>query len=251
MAMVGRGWAVLVWLAAPYCLAAGAEDLQPEAGEELLGETAAALVLEEVARRFQEQPCVRAKIVSEVDDDLLGPRKEEGELLMRRPGLVLRRFFQKGQPWKAWRMEEALTSEYNPALNKVVERDFSKAPKSLELLRAAITTEVAVLKQYFQVSVFRKAATGSSPSELRLVLTRREDRATPLPWKQVVACLPEGAAFFSSVEQIPIPGQANRVKERYTEVQVLKNLDRAGLEDPLLQKEPKVREQVQDWKEQP
>ena len=213
--------------------ARAAEKAEP--GEERLEDEAARQALAGIAEAFRRQPCVRARIVSE-REDLVGKRREEGEMVLQRPNRVLRRFGPPGQSVKALRLDGPLLLEYVPREKGVVPRDFSQAPKALALARAALTLDTETLGQYFAVAVFRKPAAEGQPARWRLVLTRRPEKAELPLAPRIQARLEEGAAFFSEIWKAG-EGADDYVVEKYSDLRVEKELSDRDFDEPLLKRE--------------
>ena len=204
-----------------------ADHLAPEEGEALLAEADAKTALTEMADTFKKTPAFKAKIVSEMDDDLMGKTKKEGELIMQRPGTVLRKF---AKPAAALMVEDTFLREYDPATKHVIERDFSKAPKAMALLRAGFTLDVSVLQEYFTINVFKKG------TDLRLVLIPKPDKKIPLKFDAVKVRWKSGDAFFYEVDRLPKKGSGQqRVVEKFSDFTALKEVSKADVSDPLLQ----------------
>jgi hypothetical protein len=206
-----------------------------EPGEELVKDEAARKALAGITESFQKQPCVRARIVSE-REDLVGKRREEGEMVLQRPDRVLRRFGPPGQAVKALRLEGPLLLEYVPREKGVVPRDFGQAPKALALARAALTLDTETLAQYFAIAVFRKPGTEGRPAQWRLVLTRRPEKAELPLAPRIQARLEEGAAFFSEIWKAG-EGADDYVVEKYSDLRVEKDLTDRDFDEPLLKKD--------------
>jgi hypothetical protein len=188
----------------------------PRKGEALLESADAEKVLAELSVRFKANPYLKAKMISKVDD-LMGERTEEGELLLDRNGRVLRKFTKPDQ--KIWLLNAGQLSEYVPKLRKeVAVKDFSKAPKKLELVQAAVTMDIRPLKQFFVVSVFRgPVGAETAAQQIRLVLTKNPECKEPLPYKRIEASIAATALLFREIQYIP--DQGDTVTEWYSDVQ--------------------------------
>lgn len=236
--------------AAPRALAGDAPAPEgpegPEAGEARLDETATGAFIADLRERFAKQPCVRARIEAQVDDELLGLRVEKGELLLKRPDKVLRRFGPPGAAEKAQMLDGALAREYNPARKKVIERDFSKAPRALGLLRAALTADLAKLQEIFAFSVYHKAGAEGAPEHWRLVLSPRPDVKSPQPYARVQARIDAGAPFFREIATFPKKGEGTPRLERYLDIRAESALTVKDFAEPLLDAAVKETEAVTD-----
>jgi hypothetical protein len=198
---------------------------------------------------FKRQTCVRARILSEVED-LVGKRVEKGELVLRRPDRVLRRFHNSDpKKSKASRLDGDILTFFNPARKKVkvVVRDFSHAPKALALLRAAGGLDISGWRDHFDVAGFKKAAGDGKLSQWRFVLTPRKDKKTFVAkeFKRIQVRIVEGGAFFSELTQVPKSGDTGPVTERYEKIEVLDKLGDSAFKEALLETDTKVVEKVQ------
>ncbi|MCY3020816.1 MAG: hypothetical protein NTW87_17505 [Planctomycetota bacterium] len=211
-----RRIAILALLAAAVWLGragAAAEDAPaPEAGETLLSAADAEKVIAEM-RAFKATGCIKARIVTEVDD-LLGVRKEEGELLLDRPTRVLRKFTRPAA--KFWLLDGSQLQEYAPRKNVLYVKDFTLAPRKLKLIKAAFTGDMKTLQELFKVWVFRRPGGEKGPAAYRFVLTKGDDAASPLDYKRIQARLLENALFFHEFEFLPRDG--DRTVERYSDI---------------------------------
>lgn len=230
----------LIAVGSLFCMCAmgwlrAAEPAVPvEAGEERVAAEAADRVLADLKASFLKRPCVRAEIVSINNDPLLGEQKEQGELLLQMPQRFLRRFGPKDKPIKAWRLDGTSVRESNSAQDTVNELDFTKAPKKLAILRAAITMDAEVLKEFFHLALFKKA--GDGPAQWRLVLTRREDQKNPVNYKRIQARWTDGAPFFSEILRVPKSGEEDRAIERFINPQVVEKFSDGDFKEPLLER---------------
>jgi hypothetical protein len=202
-----------------------------EPGEERLEGEAARQALAGIAEVFRRQPCVRARIACE-REDLIGRRREEGEIVFQRPGRVLRRFGPPGRVVKALRLEGEMLLEYVPK-EGVVPRDFSQAPKALALVRAAFTLDTETLVQYFTIALFRKAGAEGRPAQWRIVLTRRSEKAELPLAPRIQARLDDGAAFFREIWRAGETAD-DYVVEEYSDIRAEKTLTDRDFDEPLL-----------------
>jgi len=213
--------------------------LKPEAGEQALAGQAKAAALEEIAAAFRRRPAVRARLEVSVHDELLGPRRETGELALLRPRFLRRRFLQPTE--KIWLFNDNRIYEYAPARRLVRVTDLRNAPRTAGLLHAALFFEPEALAEHFSLTVFKKEGTeAGAPARLRLVLLHRsaakqgaaeknsekrtaeqetekkKDWADLLPQHRLQARWTAGAALFDELEYQPKAG--DRTVERYTEI---------------------------------
>lgn len=197
-------------------IAAAGEDspLKPLAGETLLAADKAQKVLADIAERFKASAAVKARIVAESDDELLGKRKSEGELLLDRSGRVLRTF---SKPASVQLLDGDKFQEYLPKLKKLFVKDFSKAPRALRLLRAALTADLKLLGEIFEISVFE--AGKDDARAFRIVLLKKEDTTQPLPYTRIQGRIQFGAQFYSEIEYLP--EGSTPVLERYLDVEAI------------------------------
>jgi hypothetical protein len=210
-----RGLAALAF-ACGLSLAAENNDspLKPQPGETLLAADKAQKVLADIAERFKASPAVKARVVTESDDELLGRRKTEGELLLDRSGRVLRKFT---KPASTQVLDGDTFQEYLPKLKKLFVKDFSKAPRALRLLRAALTADLKLLSEVFEINVF-EAAKGDARA-FRIVLLRKADANQPLPYTRIQGRIRSGALFYSEIEYLP--EGSTPVLERYLDVEAI------------------------------
>jgi len=209
-------------------------DVSAEEGEKRITGEAADTVLSSLQANFLKRPCVRAEIVSITNDPLLGAEKERGEMLLQIPQRFLRRFGPKDKPVKAWLLDGEAVRESNTAQKTVNELDFTKAPKKLALLRAAITMDADVLKDYFHLALFKKGE--GENAAWRLVLSRREDVKNPIDYKRIQARWEEGAPFFSEIVRVPKTGEEDRAVETFSKLQVVEKFTDADFKEPLLER---------------
>ncbi len=189
--------------------------LNPEKGETLLNAAAAEKVLQALAERFKKNPSLRARIVTEVNDELLGKRTEEGELLLDRPGRVLRKFTKPSA--KFWLLDGTLLQEYLVKSKKLYVKDFSKAPRALKLLQAAVTVDAPLLGEHFDIHVFEAATEGENKERAqRLVLTQQPGAKVGLPYRRIQARIAAAGLFFQEIEYVPEGGEVTL--ERYVDI---------------------------------
>lgn len=223
---------VAAWvLAGCWALQAAEPAVLAEAGEERVAGADADRVLGELKASFLKRPCVRAEIVSISNDPLLGEQKEDGELVLQMPQRFLRRFGPKGKPAvKAWILDGTAVRESNSAQDSVNELDFTKAPRKLALLKAALTMDAEVLKEYFHLALFKKAGAW------RLVMMRKDSPDNPIDYKRIQARWSDGAAFFSEILRVPKTGEEDQAIERFGNIQVVEKFDAAVFKEPLLER---------------
>jgi outer membrane lipoprotein-sorting protein len=197
---------ILMLFATAVVFSADDPALKPAASEKKLDDAAAQAFLNEVAARFKENPALKAKIVTEVED-LIGKRTEEGELLLDRPGRVLRKFTKPAL--KYWVLNGSYIQEYVPRTKKLYVKDFSKAPRPLSLVQAAVTVDVKALSDLFDFHVFQAG------EDYRLVLIRRAEKQS-LPYKRIQARIAAKGLFFHEIEYFPESGDA--FVEKYLEI---------------------------------
>ena len=227
-------------------LPAGESGPAAEPGEERLAGQAASQALARISEAFRQQPCVRADVLSETDDELLGPQQEKGELILKRPDRLLRRFSGKSEAVKTMRLTGIELHEFSVTKKMVRVKDFSAAPRALALLRAALTLDAPALESHFALTVFGKPAAGQAPAQWRLVLARRPDAKSPLPYRLIQARLADGAPFFSEIEYVPQAGHGDRLVERYSQARAVKELTDADFSEPLLDNSPRETEAVKE-----
>lgn len=225
---------MLVGFLAAFCAAGVLRSAEP--AEEKVAPEVAEKVLAALKASFLQRPCVRAQITSVTNDPLLGETKETGELLLQMPQRFLRRFGQGEKPTKAWLLDGDVVRESNVAQGTVNELDFANAPKKLALLKAAITMDAEVLKEYFDLTLFKKAAGPGAPVQYRLVLMRRDYEKNPIDYKRIEARWSEGALFFSEVLRVPKTGEEDRAVERFTQQQAVEKFAEGDFKEPLLQR---------------
>ena len=210
---------LLAWAA---CLAAGGAQTRgaaaentpaAEAGETLLTAAEVDKVLAELPV-FKHQGCIKARIVSE-GEDLLGPRKDEGELILDRPTRILRKFTKPS--FKFWLMDGAQLQEYAPANKVLYIKDFSAAPRKLKLVRAFFSADIKTLRESFSVWVFRRAGERGGPAGL-LPFRAAEQAGAEKLWscKSMQARVFDNALFFHEIQFVPKEGSATL--ERYFDI---------------------------------
>ncbi len=186
----------------------------PLAGETLLTNAEAEKVLAELPA-FKDPKPLKAHIKTEVADELLGSRVEEGELLLDRPSRVLRKFTKPSL--KIWLLDGAQLSEYGAKTKKLYVKDFSKAPRALKLIQAAFTGDLGTLKELFDVYTFKGSQDGQTI--FRFVLNRKSGGDSPALYKRIQARLYEKGLFFHEIEYLPEAG--DRVVERYSLIEAV------------------------------
>lgn len=212
-----RAALVLIAVLCSACLVS-AEEIAPEAGETKLSTADADKQLAALAEKFKANPAIKAGIVTEVDD-LLGKRTEEGELLLDRPGRVLRKFTKPSL--KIWLLNGAEIQEFASKQKTLYVKDFSKAPKTLALIQAAVTIDTKALGSLFDFQVFRAEKDGHAA--LRLVLTKKPGGENSLLYKRITARIGAGDLFFKSIEYVPESGDT--MIEKYQQIQAAKPAD--------------------------
>lgn len=201
-------------------------SLSPHAGEPapLDGETK--LSTEEADRALAELPAfkhpqaLKAKIVAETDD-LMGVRKEEGELLISPPTQVLRTFT-RPKP-KTWVLNGNQLQVYLPARKSLFVTDFSNAPKTLKRIQNAFTGDLKSLRELFDIYVFSSAA-GKS---YRFVLVPAKGESAA-GYKRIQAKLASDALFFHEIAYEPESG--DKVVERYSGIESVAKPDDSAFE---------------------
>lgn len=222
-----------------------AEAIQVQAGqdEQALDAAAQKAALASIKDTFDRHPCVRAKLVKRVEDPLgLMPSIEQGELLVKRPDRILRRYFKDDAPQKAVLLQGTNSLTYNPATKLIQVKDYAQAPKYLQLMRAGGTGDMETLQLYYDLKVFEK--TGSKPRQWRLVL---EHKRGPLPYKRIQARATEEQPFFSEiVYEYANEADGDNKTETFTEIAALPDLPDKEFDDPLLQGAKEPPEAVQE-----
>lgn len=163
--------------------------------------------LTELAQRFKDNPNVKAHVVTEAEDLMLGTRKDEGEFLLDRAGRVLQKYTKPKMKLRL--LEGAQFHEYAASRKLDLVKDFSKAPKALKLLQAAVTVDVKELGQLFDISVYSKGP------GMRLVLLPKVGAKNPLAYQYIQARVGEKDLFFSEIEYMPDSG---KIVEHYSEI---------------------------------
>jgi hypothetical protein len=163
--------------------------------------------LGELAKRFKDNPNVKAHLITEADDLMLGTRKDEGEFLLDRSGRVLQKY---SKPKVKLRLlDGSQLHEYAASRKMDMVKDFSKAPKALKLLQAAVTVDLKELGQLFDISVYSKGA------DMRLVLLPKAGAKNPLAYQYIQARVGDKDLFFNEIEYMPDSG---KIVERYSEI---------------------------------
>ena len=198
-----------------------------------------------ISETFAKTPCLRAKVVSQREESLTGEKlpKENGELILQRPDKMPVRYEGAAGNYKARQLLGTLYREYSPNTKKCDVRDFAKAARKLALLRAAMTGDVAVLKEYFNIEVFRTSENGK-PARLRLVLTPLADAPIKADYKSIEARLAEGQAFFDFIRYVPKAGDPG--EDTYSEIKAAEGLTEKDFADALIDKAPKQVTRVSD-----
>jgi outer membrane lipoprotein-sorting protein len=188
---------------------AAEQDVKPFPGESLLSAADADKLLTELLV-FKDKSCLKAQMVTEVDD-LLGARKDEGELLLDRSGRVLRKFTKPSL--KVWLLDGSQIQEYSANRKMLYVKDFKQAPKALKLIQAAFTGNVKELNELFDLHVFR--STKENQNSFRFLLLKKE-KADAMLYKRIDAQVLENGLFFHQIEYLPESG--DRVIERYLNI---------------------------------
>ncbi|MBE7467504.1 MAG: hypothetical protein HS116_28855 [Planctomycetes bacterium] len=222
-----------------------AEAIQVQAtqDEQALDAAAQKAALASIKGAFDRHPCVRAKLVKKVDDPLgLMPSVEQGELLVKRPDRILRRYFKNDVPQKAVLLQGTNSLTYNPATKLIQVKDYAQAPRYLQLMRAGGTGDMETLQLYYDLKVFEK--TGSKPRQWRLLL---EHRRGPLPYKRIQARVTEEQPFFSEiVYEYGNAADGDNKTETFTEIAALADLPDKAFDDPMLRGAKEPPEAVQE-----
>lgn len=229
--------------------ASGGEDAakteQPEQGEVRLDPGGQKAVLEKIKAAFEQHPCVRAEVTKTVVDPLgLLPETEQGELLIKRPDKILRRFSKNGTSFKAVLVRGQSSLTYNAATKKVVEKDYSRAPRRLALVRASGTGDLETLQLYYDVLVFEKS--GQDGKQWRLVFHRRRG---DLPYDRLQARITEGQALFSEIRyEYRAAADGDNKTETFTAIKSQKQLSDEDFNDPLFKSPKAPKEEVEELK---
>jgi len=218
---MARAWLVIV---SAWCclLLAQAAEIPALAGETKLNATEADQALSLISERLAKRGALKAQIVTETDDPMsvTGKRVEEGELLMDGPHRIRRTFTKPNA--KTWVLDGAQITEYLPRRRKwAFIKDFSKAPKALALLRAAVNVDAKALADYFDVTVF-KTAEGAH----RLVLVCKERKDGRQLYKRIQAKLAPNAPFFHEIEFEDASDV--KVSEKYSNMEAVEKVDAAA-----------------------
>lgn len=187
-----------------------AADPAPLEGETTLEAAEVDRVLAELPAFKNPQP-LKARIVAETDD-LMGMRKEEGELLISPPSQVLRTFT-KPKP-KTWVLNGNLLQVYIPARKQLYVTDFSNAPKTLKRIQNAFTGDLKSLRELFNISVF--SSNGGKAYRFVLVPAKGDSAAG---YKRIQAKLAADALFFQEIAYEPESG--DKVVEKYSAIEAV------------------------------
>lgn len=226
---------------------AAGKGLKPEKGEKRLEAKAQEQVIAKIKSTFDKNPCVRAKVVKEVEDPLgLMPTEERGELLVKRPDKVLRRFLKKGKSFKAVVLSGQFSKSFNASSKLVTVKDYARAPKWLALVRAGGTGDVSTLQKYYDVVVFEKD--GPKGKLWRLVLNHRKG---PLPYKRLQARIGEGDVMFSEIKyEYKNQADGDNKTERFTSIQAVKDIADKEFDDPLFKGAKTKVEKIEEMKDE-
>ena len=189
---------------------AAEQGLKPLTGETLLSAADAEKLLTDLPV-FKDKTCLKAQMVTEVDD-LLGARKEEGEFLLDRSGRVLRKFNKPSL--KVWLLDGSQIQEYSANRKMLYVKDFKQAPKALKLIQAAFTGNVKELNELFDMHVYRSAK--ENQSVYRFLLLKKPSADNALLYKRIQAHVFENGLFFHEIEYLPESG--DRTIERYLNI---------------------------------
>ncbi|MCW8130411.1 MAG: hypothetical protein KIS92_08690 [Planctomycetota bacterium] len=223
------------------------EEKPEEAGVEKKLEGAdAEAALKAIGEYFAKTPCLKARVKRLVKDELLGDQMTGGSLVLQRPDKMYVRMDGPPNAHLFRQLDGTIYREFNMATRKVTVKDFGKAPKKLALLRGAMTVDLAVLKEYFDIAVYRTFQGADKSALLRLVLTPSAGAKISLPWEKVEAKLNEGAPFLNSIAYQPKKGHGEPVYEEYDEFKVLEQIDAKDFVDDLVAKSAKVEEKIAD-----
>ncbi|MFH0939066.1 MAG: hypothetical protein V1899_07280 [Planctomycetota bacterium] len=215
---------VLVGLVA--VLATAAEAPPPaKKGETLLTKVESDQVIAEISERFKANPCLKARIVAEIDD-LAGTRKMEGELLLDRPSRCFRKFTKPSMFLQA--LNGSRLQEYAPKTKKLFVTDFSQAPQVLKVVQAAFTADLQALSKFFAVYVFATpdpaSQTGGRCYRVLLMKPAPELTATnpaktklPFPYSRIQARIASRDIFFREIAYFPEDGIPTT--EHYSDIQ--------------------------------
>lgn len=195
---------------------------------------------------FAKAPCVQARVKKVVKDELLGDTEVSGLLTLQRPDKMLIRMDGAANAHQVRQLDGNIYREFVMANHHVMEKNFANAPKKLALLRAAMTVDLTVLKEYFEITIYRTPQGGEKPADLRLVLTSKAGAKLDLPWQKIEAKLSEGAAFLTSISYEPKKGHGEPVIEGYTEIKAVEKFTPKDLTDDLLLKGTKDAESIKD-----
>lgn len=160
---------------------------------------------------FKSPKPLKARIVAETDD-LMGMRKEEGELLIAPPAQVLRTFTKPKA--KTWVLNGNLLQVYLPGRKQLYVTDFSNAPKTLKRIQNAFTGDLKSLRELFAISVFSSA--GAKTYRFVLLPAKGESAAG---YKRIQAKLAADALFFHEIAYEPESG--DKVVEKYSAIEAV------------------------------
>ncbi len=179
-------------------------------GETQLPSADAEKALGDLAKRFKDNPLIKAHLITESEDLMLGTRKDEGELLLDRSGRVLQKF---SKPKVKMRLlNGSQLHEYAASRKLDMVKDFSKAPSALKLLQAAVTVDVKGLAELFDISVFSKG------TDLRLVFLPKAGGKNPLAYQYIQSRIGAKDLFFNEIEYRPDSG---KIVERYSDIKAV------------------------------
>ncbi|MBI3829302.1 MAG: hypothetical protein HY291_07285 [Planctomycetes bacterium] len=202
--------------------------------------------LKGIGESFAKAPCIQARVKKVVKDELLGDTEIGGLLSLQRPDKMLIRMDGAANAHQVRQLDGNVYREFVMANRHVMEKNFANAPKKLALLRAAMTVDLAVLKEYFDIAIYRTPQGGEKPANLRLVLTSKAGAKLELPWQKIEVKLSEGGAFLLSIAYEPKQGHGEPVKEEYTDIKTVEKFTAKDLSDDLLIKGTKDSDNVKD-----
>lgn len=202
--------------------------------------------LKTISESFAKAPNLKARVHKVIKDDLLGDTEIGGTLSLRRPDKMQERMEGAPNAHQCRQLDGQIYREFNMATRRVMVKNFAKAPKKLALLRAAMTIDLAKLKEYFDFNVHRTYQGPEKMAEFRLVLTPRAGSKLDLPYEKIEAKLTEGAPFLNAISYQPKKGHGEPVTVKYSDFKVLEKLEDKDLEDDLVTRSPKEEEAVSD-----
>jgi len=191
----------------------------PLEGETKLSSAEVDRVLAELPA-FKDPKPLKAKIVAETDD-LMGMRKEEGELLISPPTQVLRTFTKPKA--KTWVLNGNVLQVYLPARKSLFVTDFSNAPKTLKRIQNAFTGDLKSLRELYEIHVF----SSNEGKAYRFVLLPAKGESAA-GYKRIQAKLAADALFFHEIAYEPESG--DKVVERYSGIEGVAKPDAATFE---------------------